>query len=102
MHTPFLDHVVKAWDAQQTTGARCTIRRAPESQALIIEIEGSRMLATVEAWENQKCLDVTTLDLATLQGKIHSAGPTKTLDEVKRRLAVLQRILKKIEASNEL
>jgi hypothetical protein len=58
------------------------------------------VLATIEVWENAQCLDVTTLDLGTKQGTIQSAGETRTVDEMRRRLAALREILHAYESSD--
>jgi hypothetical protein len=100
MNTPFLDLVVDTWAAQTCSGARYEVKRTPDSTALIIEIETPRVLATIEAWEAPRCLDVTTLDLATKQGTIHAAGETRTDVEMRRRLDALGEILRSYEVRN--
>lgn len=101
MNTPFLDLVVDAWAAQTCSGARYEVKRTPDSTALIVEIEAPGVLATIEAWEDARCLDVTTLDLVTRQGTIHSAGETKNDEEMLRRLDALGEILRSYEVRNE-
>jgi hypothetical protein len=101
MSTPFLDLVVDTWAAQGYAGARYEVKRTPDSTALIVEIETPRVLATIEAWEAARCLDVTTLDLATGQGTIHSAGETINDEEMLRRLDALGDILQAYEVRNE-
>lgn len=100
MNTPFLDLVVDAWAAQTCPGTRYEINRTPDNTALIVEIETSRVLATIEAWEAARCVDVTTLDLATKQGTIHSAGKTINDEEMLRRLDALGKILRSYEVRN--
>ena len=100
MNTPFLDLVVDKWAAQACSGWRYEVERAPDRTALIIEIETTRVLATIEAWEAARCLDVTTLDLATKQGTIHSAGETTNDEEMLRRLESLGAILRSYEVRN--
>jgi hypothetical protein len=100
MNTPFLDLVVDTWAAQTCNGARYEVKRTPDSTSLIVEIETPRVLATIEAWEAARCLDVTTLDLATKQGTIHSAGETTNDEEIRRRLAALGEILRAYEVQN--
>ena len=94
---PFLDLVVDTWAAQKFSGARYSVKRTPDNTALIIEIEAPRVFATIEAWEAARCLDVTTLNLATKQGTIHSAGETKNDDQMRQRLAALGDILQAYE-----
>lgn len=93
MKTPFLDLVVQTWALLEFSGAQWEIKRTPDSAALIVEIETPRKLATIEAWEYPRCLDVTTLDLTTKQGTIHSAGEIRTVDEIRQRIANLKDIL---------
>lgn len=100
MNTPFLDLVVKTWAMLEFSGAQWAVKRTPDSAALIVEIETPRKLATIEAWECPRCLDVTTLDLTTKQGTIHSSGEISTLDEMRRRIANLKDILSDWEVPN--
>jgi hypothetical protein len=98
MSTHFLDQVVAVWTAQPVLGVRYAIKRAIDNSKLIVEIEATQVLATIEAWESA-CLDITTLDLATKRAKIHSAGEIGSIDEMHRRLAELRDILCAYEVS---
>lgn len=102
MKTPFLDLVVDTWTAQASSGMRYTVKRSPDNAALIVSIETSGVLATIEVWEAARCVDITTLNVDTKQGTIHAAGETMNDDEMRRRLSVLRQILSTNEVPHTL
>ena len=106
-NTRFLDAVVTTWEmvsaasssssaALQSTvqsKVQCTINRADDDSKLTINIQTPQYTATIAAWEQAYCLDITLFDRATGSGAELSAGECTSLEEMQERITLLCEML---------
>ena len=109
-NTRFLDAVVTTWEmvsaasssssvhqstVQSTVQSKvqCTINRAADDSKLTINIQTPQYTATIAAWEQAYCLDITLFDRATGSGAELSAGECTSLEEMQERITLLCEML---------
>ena len=110
-NTRFLDAVVTTWEtvsaasssssaelqsAVQSTvqsKVQSTINRADDDSKLTINIQTPQYTATIAAWEQAYCLDITLFDRATGSGAELSAGECTSLEEMQERITLLCEML---------
>ena len=85
----FLDAVVETWNEKNTISLSSTLKRAEDNSKLIIEIQTTKYLATIDAWEHASCLDVTVFELSSKKVTVYSAAECETLEIMKARIAQL-------------
>ncbi len=97
--TRFLDAVVTTWEAVSTASIsssvafQSSINRASDDSKLTINIQTPQYTATVAAWEQAYCLDITLFDRATGSGAELSAGECTSLEEMQERITLLCEML---------
>lgn len=92
----FLDAVVTTWEAvSATSGVACqsTIKRAEDDSKLTIDIQTPQFTATIAAWEQAYCLDITLFERATDSGAELSAGECTSLEQMQERITLLSEML---------
>ena len=95
----FLDAVVTTWETASVASIpssvafQCTINRADDDSKLTINIQTPQYTATIAAWEQAYCLDITLFDRSTGSGAELSAGECTSLDEMKERITLLCEML---------
>lgn len=91
--TPFLAPVSNKWAAAASVLAaptfRSQLRVDAEIGKLVIEVETTKHLALVEAWEHASCLDVTIMDARSRSSTVLAAGPCDSDAQVSERLSAL-------------
>jgi hypothetical protein len=94
----FLDTVLSEWKTTEQclreTGVTSTLKRATEYAKFVIELETRSHLATIEAWEHGRCLDISVLALASQTTKLLAAGPCDSEDDMRARIKQLAVYLK--------
>lgn len=94
--TRFLDAVVMTWETVSTaSGVACqsTIKRADDDAKLTIALQTPQFTATIAAWEQAYCLDITLFERATGSGAELSAGECTSLEEMQERITLLCEML---------
>ena len=94
--TRFLDAVVTTWETVSTASAaacQSTIKRTGDDAKLTIDIQTPQFTATIAAWEQVYCLDITLFERATGSGAELSAGECTSLDEMQERITLLCEML---------
>lgn len=92
----FLDAVVTTWEtvsAASATACQSTIKRAEDDSKLTIAIQTPQFTATIAAWEQAYCLDITLFERATGSGAELSAGECTSLEEMQERITLLCEML---------
>ena len=103
----FLDAVVTTWEAvsaastsssagfQSTVQStlQSTIKRAADDSKLTIDIQTPQFTATIAAWEQAYCLDITLFERATGSGAELSAGECTSLEQMQERITLLCEML---------
>jgi hypothetical protein len=92
----FLDAVVTTWERVSTaSGVVCqsAVKRADDDSRLTIAIETPQFTATIAAWEQAYCLDITLFERTTGSGAELSAGECTTLEEIQERITLLCEML---------
>lgn len=101
--TRFLDAVATTWEtafnasnASTTSLAafQTTLKRAADDSKLTIDIQTPQFNATIAAWEQAYCLDITLFERATGSGAELSAGECTTLEEMQERITLLCEMLR--------
>ena len=105
--TRFLDAVVTTWETvsaastassagfQNTVHStlQSTIKRAADDSKLTIDIQTPQFTATIAAWEQAYCLDITLFERATGSGAELSAGECTSLEQMQERITLLCEML---------
>ena len=94
--TRFLDAVVTTWEtvsAASETACQSTIKRADDDSKLTIDIQTPQFTATIAAWEQAYCLDITLFERVTGSGAELSAGECTSLEEMQERITLLCEML---------
>ena len=95
----FLDAVVTSWEAVSaasslsSTVCQSTVKRADDDSKLTIDIQTPQFTATIAAWEQAYCMDITLLERATGSGAELSAGECTSLEEMQERITLLCEML---------
>ena len=95
----FLDAVVTTWETASAASIppsaafQSTINRADDDSKLTINIQTPHYTATIAAWEQAYCLDITLFDRATGSGAELSAGECTSLEEMQERITLLCEML---------
>jgi hypothetical protein len=69
------------------------VKRADDDSRLTIAIETPQFTATIAAWEQAYCLDITLFERTTGSGAELSAGECTTLEEIQERITLLCEML---------
>lgn len=91
--TRFLDAVVTTWETVSAAAFQSTIKRADDDSKLSIDIQTLQFTATIAAWEQAYCLDITLFERATGSGAELSAGECTSLEEMQERITLLCEML---------
>ena len=103
----FLDAVVTTWEAASAASSssstafpstvqstvQSTVRRAADDSKLTIDIQTPTFTATIAAWEQAYCLDITLFERATGSGAELSAGECTSLEQMQERITLLCEML---------
>ena len=99
----FLDAVVTTWEtvsaasssspaALQST-VQSKVKRSADDSKLTIDIQTPQFTATIAAWEQAYCLDITLFERATGSGAELSSGECTSLEEMQERITLLCEML---------
>lgn len=94
--TRFLDAVVTTWETVSSASAaafQSTIKRTDDDSRLTIAIQTPQFTATIAAWEQAYCLDITLFERATGSGAELSAGECTSMEEMHERITLLCEML---------
>ncbi len=99
----FLDAIVTTWDTvskasippsnPSSAAVQSVIKRSDDDSKLSIDIQTPQYTATIAAWEQAYCLDITLIEHATGSGVELSAGECTSQEQMQERITLLCEML---------
>jgi hypothetical protein len=89
----FIEAVIDTWNILSKNEIQSKILRVDDDSKLLIEINNSKYIATIEAYEKINFMDICALELSSNKEIVLSVGECSSLDEMKERITLFCEML---------